>query len=369
MIGSALLEKLLLNVLLLMLFVFVGSQIQLKQEREISIKSPLKQKAAVGLLMGVFSVIIMFFSMELVFATRVDLRYIAVIIAASIGGVYAALIAAVISALARIALFGISEAAIMGAVTMIVIGAGCGWIASLTKTTWKKWTYMHLYSLSVTSITFYVMLYGKVDLCHLYVYYWTIASIGSIMIAFFTEYLRQTNRLYLQLKEQSTTDFLTGLNNHRQFDAAYNECLQKVMETEEKLSLMMIDIDHFKHINDTYGHDAGDVVLQQLGKVLKQSARSFDIVSRNGGEEFSILLPDCPHHYALDIAERIRKTIANYPFLLPSKEQLHVTVSIGVATYPDNALNAKEILKDADDSLYMAKRTGRNKVCSREIVV
>lgn len=126
----------------------------------------------------------------------------------------------------------------------------------------------------------------------------------------------------------------------------------------------MIDIDFFKKVNDTYGHAEGDAVLRELGKILLKSCRSYDIVSRNGGEEFTILLLDCPEIQALQIAERVRYSVETHPFIMTNETQINITVSIGVSSYPEATNKIEKLLELADETLYIAKRTGRNKVCS-----
>jgi len=166
-----------------------------------------------------------------------------------------------------------------------------------------------------------------------------------------------------RLEQESTLDFLTGLNNVRQFDNALNEAFLNVKNKNERLSILIIDIDFFKKVNDTYGHLAGDSVLQQLGIVLSSSCRSFDIVSRIGGEEFSVILPDCPMEQAIEVAERLRLAVEMNKFIISNETKINITISIGTATYPDNVNNLENLINTADTALYSAKRSGRNKVC------
>ena len=160
------------------------------------------------------------------------------------------------------------------------------------------------------------------------------------------------------------TDALTGLYNVREFSETLHKSMHHAHMRGEKLSLLLVDIDFFKNVNESYGHPAGDQVLKELGKVLISVCRSFDIVSRNGGEEFSIILPDCPLSHAIKIGERVRTAVSKHPFFLPNRECIAITVSIGVATYPETAANSEGLIQLADDGLYHAKRTGRNKVAS-----
>lgn len=166
------------------------------------------------------------------------------------------------------------------------------------------------------------------------------------------------------MKKDSTTDFLTGLYNVRYFDSKLNASIKKAKEYSEKLSFLMIDIDHFKMVNDTFGHIVGDEVLRKLGALISSCARSFDIVSRMGGEEFSVLLLNCNHAQALEIAEKIRYAVENHKIKFPNGKEINVTISIGVATYLETTQYPEHLVRQADKALYNAKRTGRNNVCS-----
>ncbi len=174
----------------------------------------------------------------------------------------------------------------------------------------------------------------------------------------FQERLRSNYEISLSM---ALTDPLTGLYNRRYLEVH----LQKLLNTNEtrrkKLGLLMLDIDHFKIVNDTYGHNVGDEVLKEYSQRLADSVRSFDLVSRLGGEEFVILLPDVTPGRAHSIAERLRTAIADTPFKcdVPGG-RLDVTTSIGGAIIESGGHTSTEVLKRADDALYEAKNNGRN---------
>ena len=132
--------------------------------------------------------------------------------------------------------------------------------------------------------------------------------------------------------------------------------------THHPFSLFMSDIDHFKMYNDRYGHIAGDLVLKQVARLLKENLGKDDILCRYGGEEFSVILPNRPKQSALSLAERLRRSVESQSFLL-RRETTFVTISIGVATFPEDGLVKEELLKRVDSFLYRAKREGRNRVC------
>ena len=160
----------------------------------------------------------------------------------------------------------------------------------------------------------------------------------------------------------STKDGLTGVFNRRYFDVHIEQLVQKSTETGRALCLMILDIDHFKEINDTYGHQSGDAVLTTLTENLKLSFRVTDLIARYGGEEFTVLLNDVGREDGAIIAEKTRATIENLEFKIPGKsEPIKKTVSIGVAVY-NTGESVSDFIAKADKALYEAKNTGRNKV-------
>ena len=158
---------------------------------------------------------------------------------------------------------------------------------------------------------------------------------------------------------RAATDGLTGLPNKRAATDALKRTFAQATMTNSPLGLLMLDLDHFKQVNDQYGHAAGDQVLASVGAVLRSVLRDRDFAGRNGGEEFAVLLPDTDIAAALEIAERVRATIAE--ITLPGTDA-PVTVSIGVAGYPDHAGTLDRLERLADAALYVAKRRGRNRV-------
>jgi diguanylate cyclase (GGDEF)-like protein len=165
-------------------------------------------------------------------------------------------------------------------------------------------------------------------------------------------------RLFKQIEAQAITDSLTGLYNFRFFQASIDRELQIAERNNEAVSLILLDLDHLKRINDTHGHRAGDEALIQVARAMRQSVRSVDFCARYGGEEFVILLPRCGHEDALRLAERVRSAIA----VSPLSKVGQVTASVGVATYPISAQTKEGLIEAADQAMYMAKTTGRNRV-------
>jgi diguanylate cyclase (GGDEF)-like protein len=167
--------------------------------------------------------------------------------------------------------------------------------------------------------------------------------------------------LELNLVELSQTDDLTGLTNRRHFFDQAEATLALSKRYQHSFSVLMLDIDHFKRINDQFGHAAGDTVLRKFAQVMQALVRRTDLTSRLGGEEFAILLPESRVPDAMTLAERIRTRIAAEPFRYET-EQFAVTVSIGVANYRPNDEKFERILARADQALYRAKSLGRNRI-------
>lgn len=171
-------------------------------------------------------------------------------------------------------------------------------------------------------------------------------------------------RLHQQTRTLALTDAHTGLYNYRHYQETVTELVREAQLTGQPFSLLMLDVDHFKRINDTYGHPTGDIVLEQFARALRDCCRQGDLCYRYGGEEFAVTLPGAPSDVAGRVAERIREKIGAHPFIIKSGRRLDlpVTVSIGVATYPRDGLTHVDLLLSADRALYTAKSGGRNRV-------
>lgn len=164
------------------------------------------------------------------------------------------------------------------------------------------------------------------------------------------------------LEQAALTDGLTGMQNRRYFDDALKEYLHEFRRIDRPVGLMILDLDHFKQVNDTYGHDAGDEVLRSVAKCLKSMTRYHDVVARLGGEEFAIVAPNMDIELLQRVADRMRKAIAALS-IETAGSQLNITSSVGLALW-DKQETAEEFYRRADKQLYEAKRQGRNRVCA-----
>ncbi len=168
---------------------------------------------------------------------------------------------------------------------------------------------------------------------------------------------------FLQHLSMALTDSLTGLHNRRYLSTHLDSVMERMRDSEKPVSLLMIDVDHFKRVNDTYGHGVGDEVLHEIGQQILRNIRGFDLAARYGGEEFAVVMPDTPVEVALGVAERLCEKMASEPVhVTGSKDRIRITLSIGVAVSAGLDETAENLLKRADEALYEAKRAGRNQV-------
>ena len=178
----------------------------------------------------------------------------------------------------------------------------------------------------------------------------------------FGQLARTFNEMADELEFLAAYDNLTGLLNRREFDNRLNDEVRRAKRVRRPFVLLLLDVDYFKHINDNYGHQAGDHVLRVLAGLLKKQVREVDFVGRTGGEEFGIILTETSEQDARETAERIRRVVEEKQFAINEQKPVHVTLSIGMATYPDDGANTDMLISYADEALYRAKDGGRNRV-------
>ncbi len=165
-------------------------------------------------------------------------------------------------------------------------------------------------------------------------------------------------QLFEEVEHRARTDYLTGLPNHRFFQATLSVELDRAQRHNRPLSLLIIDLDFLKEVNDRFGHPSGDAVIRSVAETIRNTCRTIDFAARYGGEEFTVILPETPLQGASQVAERIRERIAaqKYPGIGS------ITASIGIANYPTNALSKEDLIRVADQALYIAKNGGRDRV-------
>ena len=233
-----------------------------------------------------------------------------------------------------------------------------GGIVMLSTSTIFAFLSTSLFAIAYLFISYYVM-----ELYNLWipVVIPFISIMAAFALSFLAKYLMKAKDFEYQYK-LATIDGLTELYNHRYFQDTLKKQVDIARRYNQKFSLIIVDIDFFKKFNDTYGHQVGDAVLRQVAKILKDNSRATDYVCRYGGEEMTIILPNTSAEDALFNANRICKAVADTPFHITPVEKTNITISLGVATFPDNAQNPQDLIEWADKGLYYAKEHGRNQV-------
>lgn len=356
-------KQLLNNVFLFISFLFIWGQFFKNKKHLLTPISHIWIRTLYGITAGVLGGFLIPFIIEDNNHIPVDFQNLAIIVSAINGGFLSSFITGLAISLFLIVFGKISYQTLL--MSTIILSISCGLISKCNIQKTKKWIYM-----ITDSLILYFLFMNIVSpttknndtVYKTFIIYSVSTIIFGFILYYLCKYIDQSILLFIKFKEDSCKDFLTGLNNVRKFNSLFNDLSKKAVEKKEKLSLIMIDIDWFKKVNDTYGHPSGDAVLKQISSILKRTCRSFDIISRNGGEEFSILLISCTNAQAIEIGEQIRKSIEEYKFILPTGEKINVSVSIGVTTYPDIVNDIEKLIESADIALYEAKHTGRNRV-------
>ena len=173
----------------------------------------------------------------------------------------------------------------------------------------------------------------------------------------------ELEQAYTQLEEIATKDPITSLYNHRSLHTKLESLIEYALADSRAIGVLFMDIDHFKHINDTWGHQIGDSILAHVATILRDHSRAEDIVARYGGEEFVFVVPNKSYREVQEVAERLRTAIGTTPYSDGEGQIIQPTISIGCSLFPDDGMSLKELLFAADTAMYQAKRTGRNKVC------
>ena len=361
-------NDLFINVLLLIAITFVAGHI-LKEIPKRMVNT-LYSKVLLGVGGGLMGVLLMIYTIEVNGTTTIlDLRVFAIMMVSYVGGILPTIVSGIIIGGYRTVKYGINISSI-AAIIQLILYIICFHIVDIKiKSELKKWFTKTLISLIILIPTFYYLLRNVVNVKTICFGLFLLIIFTGILEYLLLDYVHKSNEVYRIYKKDSTKDFLTGLYNTRQFDKILNLAFERVLINKEKLSCLMIDIDHFKKVNDNYGHATGDIVLKELAHVLRKNCRGVDIVGRVGGEEFCVLLLDCPKDQTFEIALRINNAVREHKYNIGENKYINITVSIGVAMYPDETLNLKDIKETADKDLYKAKKCGRNRVYHRGMCI
>ncbi|MEK6518436.1 diguanylate cyclase [Bacillus thuringiensis] len=348
------LRDLFVNTTIIISFIFVGGQ--LLRDKPLKEGFSFLQKCVIGIFTGILGVLLMHFGVHIE-DIMLDLRYLAVILAIIVGGPVASSITVTIILITRLIFTEYSLASELACYTILLSGIGVIFIARIQTSITLKLVWLHVYCLSILIVPMYI-LFNDISVVVLYL----ISSITTGYITFVsTNYVLQSNGLFQKMKQYATIDALTGLGNVRQFDLEMNCHISNKNMKNDSLCLLLIDIDHFKYVNDTYGHPAGDEVLKQVGCILRETSQFPDLAFRKGGEEFALLIPNKGLAYGICMGEQIRTAVESHPFQLLDGTKIKITVSVGVSEYEGSS---EQFIQAADDALYYSKRNGRNKVSS-----
>ncbi|MCC5894285.1 MAG: diguanylate cyclase [Alkalibacterium sp.] len=313
---------------------------------------------------GLMGFILMYFSIQVTEETLLDLRYVPIMLLVLFIGKTPALLGSVLIIISRF-FIGVNRSAMYAVAMISILFVGYSILEKLlrNRTDLKtKALYMTLFSNAVVTY-FLVILVGEFRVVGpTFVLYWIISSIAGIAAVFLVDYIKKSEYLFSQYETESSRDFLTGLYNVRRFDEVWERSAETIRKNQGALTLLMLDIDHFKTINDTHGHAVGDLILIELSRLMEKSMADEGTVFRKGGEEFAIILPRCDKSKALKLAEKLRFSIEYHDFVISEEDYLKVTVSIGVASYPETTNEIKTMIDKADMALYLSKSLGRNQV-------
>lgn len=352
------LKDLFVNVLIIVSSLSLGNM--LTRDRETVVKK--RASLPLGILSGILGCLLMIYSVKVTDVIIIDFRCIPIIIMGVYISFSSALLSAAIIGLFRLLYFGVDTVSIVALAITVICGIYCGAVGKLKITTVKKWGIAFFGVVIITSSGFVFLVQNQIMLKDILISYIIGMTVVAAVSFLLMSYIMKSNMMYYNMESAGSIDFLTGVYNVRSFDFALQRACEHAKNTNSCISLLYIDIDHFKQVNDTYGHISGDKVLRDFAHLLVEESRDIDIVSRNGGEEFSIILKNCRQASALQIADRLREKVEQTQFISVEGDAIHVTVSIGIASYPENASDIEKLIILSDKALYSAKESGRNRV-------
>lgn len=310
-----------------------------------------------GIFLGFLGVILMYFSFPIHDKWITDFRQIPILVSACLAGFPGGVITAIIIFIYRLLFFPnglvVSFAAFINIVVALVVG-----VFMLNRLRFELWRWLITLSSSVLSSSIVFVLLSKDYTAEIIIIYESVFLVSGLFTRSMLQYLKRSGEHLWLMEEHAERDFLTGLYNSRAFDGLMQKTITHAIEEKSYFSVLMLDIDHFKHVNDTYGHPAGDKVLASLANILNKQFNIDDSIARKGGEEFVVIVNRYTSTEANDIAEQLRKAVEKYNFVLPDGQVIHITISIGIACYPQ--ISADELIDIADQALYLAKQSGRN---------
>lgn len=360
-------DTLFISANLILAYTFIGGYSLRKYSTEDMKK--IKIRIWIGISSGLLNVLVLAYDYTVSNTSAVlDFRIITLITSFYLGGLLSSSITGFFTIAFRFLYFGVTRSAYIDAYGMICILVFLVFISLIDK--YKPINKTVQWILCIAFALFSNLMVYNIVLTNLVINPWPVITQYTMCLTlaaatqfFLIKYVESSNAIYLKYLSTANIDHLTNLHNTRYFDGAYNEAVQNALNQDIPFSCIMIDIDFFKRVNDEHGHAAGDIVLQMLGELLKESFRKEDIVGRIGGEEFCVVMNNCSLARAQESAEKFRNLVCMTPFSLSEAKSIYITVSLGVASYRESTQNSFKVKELADDALYNAKRSGRNKVC------
>ncbi|MCM3700057.1 diguanylate cyclase [Paenibacillus macerans] len=313
-----------------------------------------------GLMLGLFGVVLMYYNFPIGTQTVADFRQLPILIAVYAGGGISGGISTLIIAVYRLFfLHGFSSHSIVGAANVLITLLIALLFLRVRKLSLKRWMPALLLSAANTMVIFLLVL--NINSWVEIITYTLLFIVAGLFTYSMLQHLREANESLKMMREAATRDYLTSLHNSRAFEAMMAQKITSSNRNGTPFTLLFVDIDFFKQVNDSYGHPAGDAILLQFADVLRDTFRPGDHIFRKGGEEFVILVDQCDAEQIEKIGERLRQNVASHLFRLPGGGEIKLTISAGSATYPN--VHQEELISKADQALYEAKKTGRNRLC------
>ncbi|WP_334073490.1 MULTISPECIES: diguanylate cyclase [Paenibacillus] len=357
------LQSLISNFTFLTTFLFFGYIVwgKWRSSGEMGKYKTIKIQLLLGTALGLFGVSLMYIAFPLNSSVFTDLRQLPILISVFIGGWAGGGITTFIILIYRLLfLSGFNFASILGAIDALLTYLIAIAILREYRLSLRRWNWAVGLSTLVTVVVFFILLEDRGKWLAIAVFILIFYTSGLFSFSMLT-YLKRSDELLRIMREAAHRDFLTGLYNARAFDLMLEQKIETSNRYRVPFTLLMLDIDYFKKVNDTYGHPAGDAVLAQIADVLRETFRPGDQIARKGGEEFAVIVDACDSEQIRIIAERLRRNVENHGFRVPDGTELKITVSAGSATYPD--IDSHLLVDRADRALYEAKASGRNRVC------
>lgn len=315
-----------------------------------------------GIGFGILGIILMHYSFPVGDRAILDLRVVSLLASTYLGGGISGCLSTAMIGIYRLEFVngGITRESMIGSgVTMLTYGYSV-FVFSGGGSRFRRWMNATYGTIVLVSAAL-LMMVGPGSLSTIIAYAF-ILLVSCLFTFTLLDYLMRSKEVFTMLKEAAERDFLTGLHNPRAYESLFNETAAASREKGRPFGLLILDIDHFKQVNDRYGHAAGDRVLARLAEILRDNIRAGDNCARKGGEEFAVLLQKCDLAKASKVAEKLRLIVENTPFPVPDAGMLKITVSIGIASFPDS--EPDELFQKADEALYRAKAAGRNRFCT-----